>query len=179
MGLEAELKKELRMTKVRLAVLNSVKLAGILTLTLMAPNVLQILGKSHQSSRRSVLSVAARLEKKGLLIRDGYSYRLTKLGEKYINQTQLSPKNHRWDKKWRIVIFDIPERRRTLRNALRLRLQELGFKMVQNSVWVFPYDCEELIALLKANYRLGKEVVYLIVDKFENDAHLRRAFKLA
>ncbi|MBI2019711.1 hypothetical protein HYS95_03550 [Candidatus Daviesbacteria bacterium] len=41
-----------------------------------------------------------------------------------------------WDKKWRIVVFDIPEQKRLIRNLLRRNLKKWGFKPLQKSVWV-------------------------------------------
>lgn len=48
--------------------------------------------------------------------------------------------NQKWDKKWRIVIFDIEEKQKKTREALRYKLKELGFGMIQESVWITPYD---------------------------------------
>lgn len=41
-----------------------------------------------------------------------------------------------WDGKWRIVIFDIPENKRRVRDLFRRRLKEWGFKNWQQSVWI-------------------------------------------
>ena len=79
-----------------------------------------------------------------------------------------------WDKKWRVLIFDIPEHRRTLRNKIRNTLIGIGFLRVQYSVWIFPYDCEELVTLLKADFRIGKDLLYLIVERIENDHEVDR-----
>ena len=58
-------------------------------------------------------------------------------------------KKRRWDHRWRVVIFDIPERRKSVRVSLRRFMQEYGFVRLQDSVWIYPYDCEDLIALAK------------------------------
>jgi len=54
----------------------------------------------------------------------------------------------------------------------------LGFVRLQDSVWVFPYDCEDFVALLKADLKIGVAVLYLIVEQIENDKHLRAHFDL-
>lgn len=46
----------------------------------------------------------------------------------------------RWDKRWRLVIFDVKEIERHVRDGLRKKLKELGFGMVQRSVWLSPHD---------------------------------------
>ncbi len=41
-----------------------------------------------------------------------------------------------WDGKWRIVIWDIPEQKRVIRNLFRRNLKKWGFKHLQKSVWI-------------------------------------------
>lgn len=48
--------------------------------------------------------------------------------------------NKKWDGKWRVVIFDIEEKERKNRDFLRVKLKELGFGMIQKSVWISPYN---------------------------------------
>jgi phenylacetic acid degradation operon negative regulatory protein len=43
-----------------------------------------------------------------------------------------------WDGKWRMVLFDIPEKDRRLREKLRRHLLASHFGYLQNSVWVSP-----------------------------------------
>jgi len=55
---------------------------------------------------------------------------------------------------------------------------QIGFVRLQNSVWVYPYDCEDLVKLLKADFRIGREVLYVIADSIENDMWMRKEFSL-
>ena len=87
----------------------------------------------------------------------------------------LKPK--RWDKKWRIVIFDVPESQRKLRDALRKRLKILGFIEFQKSVFAFPYSCEDEINILINYYNLRENVRYL-ESSLSYDADLRKFFQL-
>jgi len=57
-------------------------------------------------------------------------------------------------------------------------LQNVGCVRLQNSVWVYPYDCEEVVELLKANYKIGEELLYIIAEKIEGDQWLKKYFKL-
>ena len=108
--------------------------------------------------------------------------RLTKKGEAFAAQMHIGavvPKKvMRWDGKWRVVIFDVPEKRRSVRGRVRNLLKLFNFYCLQDSVWVYPYDCEDLIALLKVDLRLGNAVRYVIADSIENDVQLRTIFKL-
>lgn len=54
----------------------------------------------------------------------------------------------RWDGRWRMVLFDVPEARRGTRNKLRLFLQDRGFGYLQNSVWITPDPVAEQRTLL-------------------------------
>ena len=49
---------------------------------------------------------------------------------------------------------------------------------LQDSVWIYPYPCEDLINLLKADFKVGKDLLYLIVNFIENDKWLKRLFGL-
>ncbi len=57
-------------------------------------------------------------------------------------------------------------------------MREIGFVRLQDSVWVYPYDCEDFIALLKAELKIGKDVLYAIADTIEHDKGIRRHFNL-
>ncbi len=163
------------------AILSSLKIAGILTIAIAAPNLVQLL--KRQLTNRSIQGASERLAQKGFIAWqhiDGKRFmQLTAKGEAYINARTMSiAKPKHWDGKWRIVIFDIAEPRRRHRTQLRRTLIALGFKRLQDSVWVFPYDCEELITLLKTEYGLGKEVLYIIADSIERDWEIIDHFKL-
>lgn len=86
-------------------------------------------------------------------------------------------KPKRWDKKWRIVIFDIPEKKRLARDVLREKLKELGFYRLQRSVFVHPYDCEREIELIKKVYEVEPFVRFIVADSIDNQARLLKKFK--
>jgi hypothetical protein len=84
----------------------------------------------------------------------------------------------KWDGKWRFVMFDISEEKKKIRNLLRFHLKKVGFVQVQGSVWVFPYPCEEIVTIIKANFKLSSEVIYITAESFEKDLYFRKFFKL-
>jgi len=91
---------------------------------------------------------------------------------------KLKDEHRRWDKRWRMVAFDLPERRRVTRAKLRAMMADVGFIRLQDSVWVYPHDCEEFVALLKAELKIGKDALYAVVEKIENDKSIRVHFHL-
>lgn len=107
---------------------------------------------------------------------------MTSIGESLFRRWQFADfqiqKPKRWDKKWRVMIFDIPEKKRKIRNDLTTLFRAAGIYRLQNSVWVYPYECEDIITLLKTDFGIGKYLLYMIVDELENDKYLRQHFGL-
>jgi len=97
-----------------------------------------------------------RLERKGLLERAPNTaariYRLTELGRLQAlgGRDPEAKWNRVWDRKWRLVIFDIPETRRKARLRLRRFLREQGFGYLQQSVWISPDPLGSAIQQLSA-----------------------------
>lgn len=76
-----------------------------------------------------------------------FRFELTKKGRKLLKQYnffdfRIKPKAG-WDGQWRMFIFDVPERKKPMREALRKRLKTLGFFRFQKSVWIYPFECEK------------------------------------
>lgn len=87
-------------------------------------------------------------------------------------------KPKRWDRKWRIVMFDIPEKDRVFRGILREHLYHLRFRKLQQSVFVSPYPCEQSILKLVALYGAEKYVRVITAVKIDNEAALKRHFNI-
>lgn len=68
-----------------------------------------------------------------------------------------------WDQKWRMVIFDIPEKKKLAREALRSKLKDLGFIKLQDSIWITPFPCENEIKLIKLVFNLSDYWLDVIV----------------
>lgn len=84
----------------------------------------------------------------------------------------------RWDKKWRVVIFDIPEKHKRLRDVFRVRLGQLDLYMLQESVFVSPYPCFDEVEFLRELYGVSFSVRYLLVERIEDDDFLKEYFRL-
>lgn len=87
-------------------------------------------------------------------------------------------KPKRWDGKWRIVIFDIPEKRKLAREVLRQKLKELGFRSIQKSVFVLPYECQREIELIKKVYEIEPFVCFIKAEFIDNQRKFIRIFDL-
>ncbi|MFA5791879.1 MAG: hypothetical protein WC884_02485 [Candidatus Paceibacterota bacterium] len=84
----------------------------------------------------------------------------------------------KWDRKWRIVMFDIPEKSRRLRNSLRFHFQEIGLIEFQKSVFVYPYPCQKEIEFIIELYNARKYVRFVLVEEVDNKLHLMKKFNL-
>lgn len=83
-----------------------------------------------------------------------------------------------WDKKWRIIMFDIPEKLRRLRDSLRLHFKEIGLIELQKSVFIFPYPCSKEIEFILEFYNTRKYVRFILAEKVDNQLHLMKKFNL-
>ncbi len=88
----------------------------------------------------------------------------------------LPPKS--WDKKWRLVIFDVPEKYKQLRDLFRMRLKQVGLYQLQKSVYVSPYPCFDEIEFLREIYGVAFTVRYILAERIEEDAFLKHHFRL-
>lgn len=83
-----------------------------------------------------------------------------------------------WDGKWRLAIWDIPEDSRDERDRLRAFLKELGFNLLQQSVFVTPYPLPATAVQYLNESGLSRYIRFLRVDKIDDDRFLRRHFGL-
>lgn len=188
--LEAKAKKRRQKQNIQRAALSALGVTGLLVWTAIAPSTLQLLRylpKNKYQFDHRARTAAKRLVEKGYaqwIEKDGKKFlRITEKGQQELEFEQaklelLSDKKRKWDGRWRMVVFDIPERRRHLRFRLRAVMLDMGFARLQDSVWVYPYDCEDFIALLKTELKIGKDVLYAIADTIEYDIPIRNHFNL-
>jgi len=84
----------------------------------------------------------------------------------------------RWDKLWRLVIFDIPEDKSPGRKALAAKLKELGFYPMQKSVFIHPYECKAEIDFITEIFELAPYVRFLKVKSVDTELDLKNKFNL-
>lgn len=135
----------------------------------------------YRPSRQTFFSTIYRLKETGYLKevedRGKKRYYATLKGKTKI--LRFFKKDKKWDKKWRIVVFDIPEKKKKMREFFRGKLVELGFRKMQDSVWISPDNVaaqvEELI-----DFCQGKKYVhYLLVEELDNNDVLMKLFELS
>ena len=88
------------------------------------------------------------------------------------------PRPKQWDRKWRIILFDIPEDERKLRDALRRHFKVLGCHEFQKSVFVHPFECRNEIDFLIEFYHARRFVRFVVAHEIDNELHLKNIFHL-
>lgn len=83
-----------------------------------------------------------------------------------------------WDGNWRIVMFDVPEKFRHIRNTLRFQMNRLGFTELQKSVFVYPYPCRNEIEYLVKFYHAEAFVHLVVARSIDNDDALKKYFHI-
>lgn len=182
--LEESGRRKTKRKNIKSFVLCTVGIAGLLGVAFVAPNVLGAMGKlgmlPTRRQKEIINRARDRLIRQGLLKREDGFLRLTPKGKSTLKHLKVREfqivRPRKWDRKWRVLIFDIPEYRKGLRDKVRRTLEAIGFVRLQDSVWVYAYDCEDLIALLKADFKIGKDILYMIVEELEGDRHLKQHF---
>lgn len=81
-----------------------------------------------------------------------------------------------WDRKWRLIIYDIPIKKKTASDDLNQMLKNLGMYRLQKSVFLCPFPCEEEIEFLREFLGISEYVWMLTVTHFENDKVFREYF---
>ncbi len=138
---------------------------------------------SHQSMKRSLRSLERnRLIKKQTLKNGEIKISLTAKGkwQAFLSgyHKEKSVKPEKWDGLWRVIIFDIPESKKDYRMELRKAFVSYGFILLQKSVWVYPYPCEDFVSVVKKHLGITHDVLYMTSNYIENDKFLRAEFKL-
>ncbi len=85
-----------------------------------------------------------------------------------------------WDKKWRIIMYDIPDYHKKARDAFRFKIKQLGLYPLQKSVWVSPYDCLPEIEFLCAIFDIdiNSHVYQITTNEVSKEREIKKWFNL-
>lgn len=166
-------------------------IAGAVSIAATSPcfltNLLQYRRKFRKYPKQKVSDIFYNLRKQGLIniLRQNHQIyiSLTKEGKKKAGWLQIDNlkivKPKKWDRKWRMVMFDISQLRKFYRDAFRGKLKELGFCHFQKSIWIHPFCCQSEIDLLRKFFGLSeKELRLVVAEDIGSDRELRKIFNL-
>ncbi len=152
-----------------------------------ASNLIRNIKKFKAKDKQKVNSAFQYLRKSGLIKieKDGFDVRvsLTEKGKKRAGKYQINDLKieipNKWDGKWRVIIFDIPDFSKTVRDIFRTKLKEFNFYSLQKSVWVYPYNCRKEIEILRdflgAN---SNQIQIILAEEIEHEDNLKKVFKI-
>ncbi len=124
------------------------------------------------------------LERRGLIKDEGDDrFTFTKHGQDWIHRSIIKyfmlKSRGKWDKKWRVIIFDIPQELHKERVKFRQKLKSLGFFMLQKSVFIFPYFCKEEIGDICVRLGVSDYVDILVAESAgSQEKELLKVFNL-
>jgi DNA-binding PadR family transcriptional regulator len=178
-------------------ILSYLVLVGAITVAATSPyfliNIARAISRDKKYFKRKVedykiARAFRRLENNRLIIlkeleNGKFVVELTEKGKRKVKEIEFNElavkKPNSWDKKWRVVIFDIPDKyRRRSRDALRDKLKAIGFYQLQKSVWASPYPCESEIQFLCELFDINPFVNIIVAESIYDDVKLKKHFKL-
>lgn len=163
-------------------------LGGALAVGIMAPNLFKVLN-IDDSRRKKRLSRERfyclkrsfyRLKEQKLIepasANCSLKWRLTETGrnaiEKMLKREQKVKRPRYWDRKWRLILFDIPSVQKKAREAFRRELQTMGCYQLQKSVWVYPFSCSSEVFEIASLFEIEHCVEMCTVEDFSNSKAL-------
>jgi len=173
--------------------LMTLALGGIVFTGAVLPGILKFVGNTphfRRYNKRDIKNAIGNLKRRKLIdIISEQNGRvkviLTDKGKKRVREFAIDSltiaKPKKWDKKWRVVIFDIPTQPKRLniaRAALREKIKELGFHKLQKSVWIHPYPCKDEILLVGEIFGVSKFIEILTVEKLLHETKIKASFNL-
>lgn len=170
--------------------LGIIGVAGLAGITIVAPNALQglrLLLKKTSTPEPDHARLLKELKRQGLVhisqTGDEIHFNLTPAGAYRLQEVVIEdleiPKPNKWDKKWRLVSFDIPVKQSKQRQYFVGELQSLGFAMIHRSLWVHPYPCLDQIEQLAGHYNVLRYCTMMEVSRLDelSTRRLLRSFE--
>lgn len=164
-------------------VLKVIAVSGILIGTLAIPTLPIAVAAAMKIwknvNKKDLGRIIKRLEKQEMVsiseTGKGFSLEITDKGKKRLLEydfENMELKNKRRDGKWRLVIFDIPEDKKSSRDVFRRKLLDLDFVKLQESVFASVYPCKNEIDFMCHFLGISDFVTIALVNKIERGEHL-------
>lgn len=166
-------------------ILYEIGVGALVISSIIAPG-LPLAVKNLSKDITNIKRIILKLKAKGLINLGGEKIKLSSKGLKMradlerdhkLSQIDISEEGE-WDGWWHLVSYDISNIYRKSRDSLRSHLERLGFKRIQESLWVFPYECQEQIALLANEISVSNNIVYMSTEKLPHEDDLKAYFGL-
>jgi len=167
-------------------------IGGVMSVVALSPNLFTVYGRFARRrtffQKRSWQDATRYLrQKKFIELRGkGRNEKTIHLNSRGLNFTLTKAfrelrihKPKEWDRMWRIVIFDVPDQDKWMRDEFRRKLKELGFYQMQKSVFVFPYPCENELRFLVDLFSMHRYTRLIRTEFLEGDRDIKDYFGLS
>jgi DNA-binding transcriptional regulator PaaX len=139
-------------------------------------------GSKRATPRRRIIDTVALLARQGYvsvgILDNEKVFKITERGKARLKAHQVSKDGlnipERWDGRWYLVTFDIPEAKKVTRNQLILTLKRHGFINYTKGLWLIPYNPTKLIASLRKQLGLKTEIKLIIAQAIDNETRYRK-----
>ncbi|MFZ2513925.1 MAG: hypothetical protein WAW63_05725 [Candidatus Saccharimonadales bacterium] len=173
------------------AVLRTAVFGTALTALVLAPNALIGLegpmkrafdALDKRAQEREIARVLAYMRSKKLLAENYENgLEITTLGRLRLKRLEYDklaiPVPEVWDGQWRLVLFDIPEEQKRARRLFTDKIKQMGYRYLQQSVWVHPFESRREITLVAEKLDISRFVTYIITAHIDHEAVLIDRFK--
>jgi hypothetical protein len=170
-------------------------ISGVIAISAVAPNIFGAFGKILKNNKRQKTNKTAQqktmrtiynLQKRKLIeydrCGDKIMLKITPQGRSiFLRQRVLELKikeEQKWDKIWRIILFDIPNNLGARRDIFRHRLKKMGFYQFQKSAFVTPFPCQLELETVLDYYSLYDYVTYLEATSLSGEEKCRQYFNI-
>ncbi len=136
--------------------------------------------------RRRIIDTLALLARQGYvsvgLLDNEKIFKITEKGKDRLRAHQVSEDglgiSERWDGRWFLITFDIPETKKVARNQLILTLKRHGFINYTKGLWLIPYNPTRLVASLRKQLGLKSELKLIVAQSIDSDSKYRKYWDL-
>ena len=175
----------MKITKRQKEVLSAIGKLSLIAAAFVAPNIIQLLKPNNSEKKYRYKKIIDKMFDDKIIFLSGEKIVLTEKGLELLKQVQVEDivitdwrEREEWDGIWHLVCYDIPESFKNKRDCFRRKLIESGFYQIQLSLWVYPYNCKEEIAVIAQNLGIAPFVACLNTDYLSQQKKLLNHFDL-
>ena len=171
------------------AILATLAGGAIIFAAIAAPNAVQaltpLINKGHRRvNRRSLERAVKRLKNKRLIefaVKNGKTVlQITEQGKKRLREfdfeTMTLNVSTKWNGKWTVILFDIPEDKKNARDAFRRKISQIGCFPYHKSVFVHPSNCSDEIDFITELFHISRNVIHFQTESLGNQEYRPRKF---
>jgi DNA-binding transcriptional regulator PaaX len=146
-------------------------------------HLLSVFSSSAKATpRRRIIDTAALLARQGYvsvgLLDNEKVFKITEKGKARLKARQVTEDGltipERWDGRWYLITFDIPESKKVARNQLIITLKKHGFINYAKGLWLIPYNPTRLVASLRKQLGLKSEIRLIVAQAIDGESKYRK-----